>query len=175
MQLIPPLPIAIETDRLLIRPFAPDDASALYEAVDQSRERVGRWLPWVPFYTDQLAADAFIERCCQHWRDATELPLAIFDRDGARFLGGIAVHATRLGGYPIRWDWRIFETGYWLREGAEGKGYMREAVRAIIRLVFQHFNAYKLAVRCDARNDASRHVTESIGFQLDRRARHESI
>ena len=52
---------------------------------------------------------------------------------------------------------------------------MREAVRAVVRLVFQHFNANKLALRCDARNDASRHVAESIGFQLDRRARHDSI
>jgi RimJ/RimL family protein N-acetyltransferase len=175
MTMIPQLPVTIETDRLIIRPFAPDDAPALYEAVDQSRERVGKWLPWVPFYTDPSAADAFIERCRQHWHNATELPFAIFDRASGRFLGGIAVHATRLGGYPIRWDWRIFETGYWLREGAEGQGYMREAVRAIVRLVFQHFNANKLALRCDARNDASRRVAESIGFQHDRRARHDSI
>ena len=34
---------------------------ALYEAVGQSRERVGKWLPWVPFYTDQSAADSFVE------------------------------------------------------------------------------------------------------------------
>jgi|SRR6478609_7176028 len=175
MTMMPPLPVAIETDRLILRPFAPDDAPALYEAVVQSRERVGKWLPWVPFYTDQSAADAFIGRCRQHWHDATELPFAIFDRESGRFLGGIAVHATRLGGYPIRWDWGIFETGYWLREGTEGKGYMREAVRAIVRLVFQHFNANKLALRCDSRNDASRHVAESIGFHLDRLARHDSI
>jgi RimJ/RimL family protein N-acetyltransferase len=174
MTTIPPLPVAIETDRLIIRPFAPDDAPALYEAVDQSRERVGRWLPWVSFYTDQSAADSYIETCRRQWSDATQLPFAIFDRESGRFLGGVAVHATRLG-YPTRWDWRIFETGYWLREGTEGKGYMREAVRAIVRLVFQHFNANKLALRCDARNDASRRVAESIGFQLDRRARHESI
>src|SRR5690349_8061121 len=116
MTTIPPLPVAIETDRLIIRPFEPADAPALYEAVDQSRERVGRWLPWVPLYTEQSVAVSFIERCRQHWCDATELPLAIFDRDDGRFLGGISVHAARLG-YPTRWDWRIFETGYWLREG----------------------------------------------------------
>src|SRR6187200_570151 len=124
MTMIPLLPAAIETDRLIIRPFAPGDAPGLYEAVDQSRERVGRWLPWVSFYSDQSAADAFIVRCGQHWRDATELSFAVFDCESGRFLGGISVHATRLE-YPIRWDWRIFETGYWLRDGTEGKGYMR--------------------------------------------------
>lgn len=174
MTMIPQLPSAIETRRLTIRPFAPDDAGALYEAVDQSRERVGRWLPWVRFYTDQSAADAFIAACGQHWRDATELPFGIFERESGRFLGGIAVHATKLG-HPIRWDWRIFETGYWLREGAEGQGYMREATRAIVRFTFQQLGAHKLALRCDSRNDASRKVAESTGFQRDRTGRHDAI
>src|SRR6478609_7775570 len=100
MTMMPPLPVAIETDRLILRPFAPDDAPALYEAVVQSRERVGKWLPWVPFYTDQSAADAFIGRCRQHWHDATELPFAIFDRESGRFLGGIRF--AGIGGFSKR-------------------------------------------------------------------------
>lgn len=171
---IPQLPVAIETRRLIIRPFRPDDASALYEAVDQSRERVGQWLPWVRFYSDQSAAEAFIARCAQNWIDAAELPFGIFERDSGRFLGGIAVHATKLG-HPIRWDWRIFETGYWLRDGAEGQGYMREATRAIVRFTFQQLGANKLALRCDSRNNASRKVAESIGFERDRTGRHDAI
>jgi RimJ/RimL family protein N-acetyltransferase len=171
---LPPLPIAIETERLLLRPWQPEDAPALYEAVIESRERVGKWLPWVQYYTEPAAATFFIQQCIHGWSTGTELPLAIFDRETGAVLGGTGLHSTRLG-TPIRWDWGSFETGYWLRDGAEGKGYVREAVRAEIRLVFEHFKGRKLTIRCDARNDASRKVAESLGLELDVRARNDSI
>lgn len=171
---LPSLPTAIETDRLLLRPWRLDDAAALYEAVIESSERVGKWLPWVQYYTEPAAATFFIEQSISGWATGTELPLGIFERETGRILGGGGLHSTWLG-TPIRWDWGSFETGYWLREGAEGKGYVREAVRAQARLVFEHFNGHKLSIRCDARNDASRHVAESLGLTLDVRARNDSI
>lgn len=171
---LPALPIAIETERLLLRPWRVEDAPALYEAVIESRERVGQWLPWVRYYTEPAAAQFFIEQSINGWRTGSELPLGIFDRETGRILGGAGLHSTWLG-TPIRWDWGSFETGYWLRDGAEGKGYVREAVRAEIRLVFEHFKARKLTIRCDVRNHGSRHVAEALGLTLDVRARNDSI
>jgi RimJ/RimL family protein N-acetyltransferase len=171
---LPALPIAIETERLLLRRWQPEDALALYEAVIESAERVGKWLPWVRYYSEPAAATFFIQQSMNGWNSGTELPIGIFDRATGEVLGGAGLHSTVLG-TPIRWDWGVFETGYWLREGAEGKGYVREAVRAEMRLVFERFKAHKLAIRCDIRNDASRRVAESLGLERDVRARNDSI
>jgi RimJ/RimL family protein N-acetyltransferase len=171
---LPALPIAIETERLLLRPWRVEDAPALYEAVIESRERVGQWLPWVKYYTEPAAAMFFIEQSIAGWATGTELPLGIFERETGRILGGAGMHSTWLG-TPIRWDWGSFETGYWLRDGAEDKGYVRETVRAEIRLIFEHFKAHKLTIRCDVRNHGSRHVAEALGLALDVRARNDSI
>jgi RimJ/RimL family protein N-acetyltransferase len=171
---LPALPIAIETERLLLRRWQPEDALALYEAVIESAERVGKWLPWVQYYTEPAAATFFIQQSMNGWASGTELPIGIFDRATGDVLGGAGLHSTSLGA-PIRWDWGVFETGYWLRDGAEGKGYVREAVRAEMRLIFEQFKARKLVIRCDIRNEASRRVAESLGLALDVTARNDAI
>jgi RimJ/RimL family protein N-acetyltransferase len=166
------LPEAIETERLVLRRWRMEDVPALYAAVDASRERVGAWLPWVRFYTGPEAAETFIRRVEDTWLTGRELPLAVTERGSGRILGGVGIHGT-VTDAPIDWERGLFETGYWLRDGEEGKGYMREAVRAEIRLVFEHFGGRKLAIRCDARNATSRRVAESLGFQLDVHARNQ--
>ena len=160
------LPESIETERLVLRPWTEADVPALYAAVDASRERIGAWLPWVAFYTDPSAAATFVARARQGWLTGTEVPLAVVERASGRILGGVGFHGT-VPGDPIRWEHGVIETGYWLRDGEEGKGYMREAVRAEIRLVFAHLGLDKLVIRADARNRPSRRVAEALGFQLD--------
>jgi len=166
------LPASIETERLILRPWTEEDIPALYEAVDASRERIGAWLPWVAYYTDRSAAVTFLAQARQGWRSGASLPMAVTERGSGRILGGVGFHGT-IAGAPIDWERGLFETGYWLREGEEGKGYMREAVRAEIRLVFEHFGGRKLVIRCDARNAHSRRVAESLGFRLEVHARNQ--
>ncbi len=171
---IPALPIEIETERLSLHPWRPEEALPFYQAIRESAERVGKWLPWVQYHTEPAVADFFIQQTREGWANATELILGIFDRRTGAVLGGTGLHSAPHGS-PLRWDWGSFETGYWLRDGAEGHGYMREAVRAQMRLVFGHFGAHKLSIRCDARNEPSRRVAESLGFKLDVQARNDSI
>jgi ribosomal-protein-serine acetyltransferase len=166
------LPESIETERLVLRPWTEADIPALYEAVDASRERIGAWLPWVAYYTDQSAAVAFLAQARQEWTTGTSLPMAVTERGSGRILGGAGLHGT-VTDAPIDWERGLFETGYWLRDGEEGKGYIREAVRAEIRLAFEHFGGRKLVIRCDARNTNSRRVAESLGFRLDVHARNQ--
>jgi RimJ/RimL family protein N-acetyltransferase len=166
------LPEAIETERLLLRRWTEADIPALYEAVDASRERVGRWMPWVAYYTGPEAAATFIARAQQTWLTGAELPLAVTDKVSGRILGGCGFHSTHPG-RPLQWDHRVIETGYWLRDGEEGKGYMREAVRAEIRLAVAHWGMESILIRADARNRSSRRIPEALGFNLDIQMRND--
>jgi RimJ/RimL family protein N-acetyltransferase len=154
------------TERLVIRPWQESDAAELTDAVHESRERLRVFMPWVAHYDDPNAAATFIERARRGWRAGYEAPLALFDPATGRLLGSSGYHSSE----PTESGWRSLEIGYWLREGEEGKGYMREAVRAQVRLAFA-LGVERLQLLCDDRNHPSSAVAEACGFQLEARLR----
>ena len=68
-----------------------------------------------------------------------------------------------------------FEIGYWLRQSAEGHGYMSEAVRLITTYLFDNLGAQRVMIRCDARNARSKAVAERLGFPFEGGTRHDEI
>ncbi len=163
-----PLPDELRTERIVIRPYRADDAEGLFAAIDESRETLAPWLPWV--HRHECAADTrdFCLRSLANWIGRATLEVGIFDARDGRPLG-----AT---GFP-RLDWRArtFEIGYWLRRSAMGRGYVGEAVRTLTQFAFEELAANRVEIRCDARNDRSRRVPERLGFPLEGRLRNDSL
>jgi RimJ/RimL family protein N-acetyltransferase len=145
------LPDELRSARIVVRPYRADDAEAVYAAIDESRDRLSPWLPWVHRHQSPDDSRDFCIRSAANWLARTTLEVGIFDARDGRFLGA--------SGFP-RLDWRarIFETGYWLRRSAEGHGYVSEAVQLLARLAFERLSANRLEIRCDARNNRSRAV-----------------
>ena len=161
------LPRSIGTDRLLLRPCRVEDATGLTEAVAESRGQLDPWMPWSRFYDDPAAASVYIETAQESWKNGDELPLLITDRFSGEILGGSGFH-------HIHWDRGAFATGYWVRTSATGQGIAREAVRALIRLVFEHFQGTRIWLTCDSRNDRSRQIPEALGFRQEACCRNDS-
>ncbi|KIE05998.1 hypothetical protein NF27_CG01780 [Candidatus Jidaibacter acanthamoeba] len=40
-------PFPIKTERLILRPVMPGDSSIIFNLIEQSRNNLGEWLPWV--------------------------------------------------------------------------------------------------------------------------------
>ena len=154
------LPEALDGPSVRVRPYRPEDAEPLWEAVDESREHLAPWLPWVARYTDLDYARETVIRCRARWMLREDLTVGVFEREGGRLLGGSGLHR-------IDWDLRTFEIGYWLRRTAEGKGYMREAVQLLTRLAFDTLEANRVETRMDTRNERSRRVPEGLWFVLE--------
>lgn len=162
-----PLPEAIRTPRLLLRPWRPADASGLQIAVATSRARLDPWMPWTTFYDHPSAAAGFIQTAQASWAARGDLNMAITDAETGMILGGCGLHR-------FSYDLGVFETGYWLRTGAEGAGFASEATRAMTRLVFGPLGGQRLRIQCDRRNDRSRQVAESLGFIFELCARNDA-
>lgn len=163
-----PLPAAWHTERLVIRPYRADDAEGLFVAIDESREMLAPWLPWV--HRHESAADTrdFCLRSLANWIARTTLEVGVFDARDGRPLG-----AT---GFPrLDWTARTFEIGYWLRRSATGHGYISEAVRVLTQFAFEDLAANRVAIRCDARNERSRHVPERLGFTREGCLRNDTL
>ncbi len=152
-----PLPTQMVSPRLLVRPYQAGDGTALFEAVDEDRDHLRRWLPWVDKHTDRAASEETARRMHNRWMSREDLTVGIWDHSAKRLLGGSGLHRCC-------WEVPSFEIGYWLRRSAEGRGYMTEAAGLLCRLAFSALDAQRVVIRCDKENRRSAAVARRLGF-----------
>lgn len=163
------LETGLETERMLIRTPRPEDAPALWAAIDESREHLGPWIHWVKHYQTPRDADRFIEGAAMDFAGRRELFLAMFSRDEpGRLLGGTGFH-------NIEWEIPALEIGYWLRASAAGRGYMTEAVAAQCAFAVDRFGAKRISITCDANNVRSAAIPRRLGFAQEGHLRNAGL
>lgn len=59
------------------------------------------------------------------------------------------------------------ELGYTLAPGRQRRGYAAEAVRAVLRDLFERRRLRRVSAVCDARNERSARLLERVGFLLE--------
>ncbi len=156
----PDIPEEITGDRILLRPWQRADAPALFEIIQESRERLGAWMFWIEDHAELAHTEDFLSYSVTNWMTRRELGMAITDRYSGRILGSSGFH-------NINWGVPSLETGYWIRDGEEGKGYVTEAVRLQMELAFTALNVQRLAITCDPLNTRSRAIPDRLGFRLE--------
>lgn len=138
------------TERLLLRPIWPEDASALFEAVaDESVVRNLARVPWpyTPCDAAQFAA-------CEHDEMHPNFMLML-RTDGAPRLVGSCGLADRDG---------ETELGYWLARSFWGQGLATEAARAVVSIA-KALGHRKLVSGHFTDNPASGRVLRKVGFR----------
>lgn len=142
------------TARLQLRPYADGDADWMHRVFSQPD--VARNLlepPW----TRADAEHKLAERRVRTGLDTESGSLALVaERDGEP-VGAISLWRT--GDPPGR-----AEIGWTFDPGHGGRGYAREAARAVLDLAFDHYGLHRVAAQMDARNLASAKVAEAIGM-----------
>jgi RimJ/RimL family protein N-acetyltransferase len=153
-------------ERVYIRPYREEDATALQGAVAESREHIR---PWLPFADDHKTVDesrTWINGSRARWILRQSMNCAVFDVTTDRFLGGIGLHVHN-------WEIPSFEIGYWLRKSAEGHGYMTEAVRLLTDFALDKLGAKRVEIQCDERNTHSANVARRLGYVQEGRLRND--
>jgi predicted adenylyl cyclase CyaB len=146
------LPREIRTSRLILRAPRPEDADVIFQRYAQDAE-VTRFLTWRPHLSIDETRD-FVQRCLDGWQRGTPLTWSItrIDEDLA------------LGMVDLRIDHEGAEMGYVLARAEWGKGYMTEAVGAVVEQVLALPHVYRVAAICDVENVASARVMEKVGM-----------
>ena len=71
------------------------------------------------------------------WKSRTHFFMGAFLKESKQFVAQLYVG-------PIDWDLPEFGIGYFVDVDHEGKGYVTEAVKAIIATLFEKLNAHKI-------------------------------
>jgi RimJ/RimL family protein N-acetyltransferase len=160
------LPPVLNGARVLVRPYEPSDGASVFQAVSESRKELGAIGTWADTQNTLEATVDFCARAKSRWIDREDMPMGVWERATARYLGGTGFHRND-------WNARKFEIGYWLRTSETKKGYMAETVCVLTRSAFEDMGANRVEIRCDARNARSRRVAELAGFPLEATLRRE--
>ena len=103
-----------------------DDAQSIFEAVDNNREHLGKWLPWVATTLAIEQPKKFIEESIKSFQTGTKFEYGIFLRPKSSqelLIGAVGIVNRRECGAEI---------GYWLSKDFEGNGIITTAVKELI-------------------------------------------
>ncbi|GAB3836416.1 GNAT family N-acetyltransferase [Hymenobacter jeollabukensis] len=160
MTLLPLLaPTPLRTARLLLRPYLLTDASAFFALLDAEAARLQPAFPRrvaaVRTYAD---AEQQLRLFTEQWRQRRLLVWGIWQLGTGQYLGDISLQ-------PDSPRIRTGEIGYYLAAAAEGQGYAREALAAVVDFAFAMLHARQLTLRCRPDNQRSQATAEALGFQ----------
>jgi RimJ/RimL family protein N-acetyltransferase len=148
----------IRSERLLIRPFRPDDIAAF--AAWHNDPDVARYQDWETPYSMERAEETVSELIemdgpkDKEWWSAV---IADPDTDGA--LGDLGVR--------LSWEGRSAEVGYTLAKANWGKGYAVEALSALVEYLFEDLGVTRQYGMLHPDNPASAMVLERTGFSFE--------
>jgi ribosomal-protein-serine acetyltransferase len=157
--------IALADDLLVLRPFALDDAPALFEAVQESLAELGRWLSWC--HPDYSLEDSqqFLASRAEAQRKEEEFALAILERSTGQLWGGCGINQFDRAG-------RRVNLGYWVRTSAAGRGVASRATALVARWAFETLGLQRVEIVAAVGNLASQRVAQKVGATRECVARH---
>ena len=142
----------VRTERLLLRPFRPDDVDDVHRASQDPETQ--RWITAIPVPYTREDARRFVEDVAMRERsDRLGLSTVLEDDEGFAGTAGIYLRPGRLG--P--------EIGYTVASWARGRGYAAEAARALAAWGFAH-GAPRVHLYVDVRNAPSLAAARRAGF-----------
>jgi len=148
------IPLPIETERLLVRPFAPEpDARAMAEIYCDPE--VMRFIPGGAL-ADEKAVRSLLERYVDAHDRQGFSSWAVVERRTGRLIGDVG-----LGIFEPTGD---IELGYTLARDYWGLGYASEAAKACLAAALAHLDVPRIVAVVDLENEASLRVSERIGM-----------
>ena len=142
-------------ENLVMRSLSKDDAPEVYSIIDNNRDYLRTWLPWV----DGTDSPAVTERVILQWEEnfdgGKDITLGIFEN--GEYIGNIGLHDIN----------RYISSGmigYWLAESGQGRGIMTDCVRVLTGYGFDSLDLNRIYIYCASGNKKSRAVPERLGF-----------
>lgn len=144
----------IETKRLRLRPFDPDDAEDVRRLAGDAQ--VAATTLRIPHPYPDGEAERWIGTHEDKFKKGAALLLAITLKEMNDLLGAVGLEISRLHEHA--------EIGYWIGVPYWGRGYATEAATAMLHFAFEQLNVHRVFAHHMLHNHASGRVLEKIGM-----------
>jgi RimJ/RimL family protein N-acetyltransferase len=153
------IPVKIETDRLILRPYSAGDGPCLFDVIQRNREHFQRYESGNILMRIQNGDDAEVvaRELAALWAKHDCFLFGMWEKNSGKWAGQIYIG-------PIDWKLPSFEIGYVADVEHEGHGFASEGVKASLRMVFEEMGAHRVQLHCDDTNERSVRVAERCGF-----------
>ena len=148
--------LPLRTDRLVLRPLQESDAEDLFRIF--SDVQVMRYWSTLPWTSDAPARTMIARDLAQTTKDHLRLGIQPIAHTG--LIGTCTL-------FSINATSRRAEVGYGLSSSSWGRGYMNEALRALLDYGFRHLDLNRIEADIDPRNAASARTLERLGFSKE--------
>jgi len=149
----------VETARLTLRPFAPEDFDALHAM--RGSPDVVRYLYEEPTSAGETREVLNRRIARTSWaKEGDWLAAAVVERESGVTVGDVAL-------FWVSERDRTAEIGFIFDPRHQGKGFATEAARALVDWAFGTAGMHRVIGRTEARNIASNRVLEKLGLRLE--------
>lgn len=149
----------IETERLLLRRFTPEDAGALYRIVSAPEFRT--YLP-PQFSPTPEGVAAGVGRMLAHWQERGYGQWALSPKNSRELLGYCGLRMLA--------DTEEVEILYGIDRPHWGRGLVTEAAKAALRFGFEEAKLERIIALAHPANKGTRRVMEKAGLRYEKQA-----
>jgi RimJ/RimL family protein N-acetyltransferase len=148
----------LETERTVLKKYNEGEGKLFFEFVEKNRTRMFNSFPIILSNThNEISAEYFIKNKVEEWEEKTAFNFGIRLKENGDYIGHISVKNI---------DWVIprGEVAYLVSTEYEGKGFMAEALKEIIKFSFENLSFNRLFLRVLTNNIRSFKLAEKCGF-----------
>lgn len=133
-------------------------AEDIYACIDQSRDTLREWLPFVDHTKSKDDVEKYIKSTLYKRGDKKEL---VFEVLVNKKVVGL------LGMKDIDMLNKKAEIGYWLGKDAVGKGIMTRSLIALLTYAFNEMKINRIQIKCAVENIRSCNIPKQLGFAYE--------
>ncbi|WDV45802.1 GNAT family protein [Clostridiaceae bacterium M8S5] len=131
------------------------DAQTVFELIDNSREYLREWLPWLDFSTKVDDTIEYINMSLKGFAENKSMNTVIIFKEEIVGVAGYNIinHANK-----------TVQIGYWLDKKYQGNGIMTKVAKALTDYAVNYLKLNKVEIRVATKNKKSRKIPERLGF-----------
>lgn len=133
-------------------------AAPLYVALDNERERLSEFLPWIDDMKTVADFTSYIKNCEWLYEQKKEVSFIMILEETP--VGRIGLHHLNLQN-------KMGAIGYWITSNAEGKGVVTRSCKKIIDYGFNNLGLHRIECKVATTNLKSKAIPEKLHFKKE--------
>jgi ribosomal-protein-serine acetyltransferase len=152
-----PLNILVDDD-LILKEIQLGDANAIFEIIDNQRDYLREWLPFIDYTKHPGDTRAYILSLYDRPYNHRDLVFTIWYQ--GKVAGLMGLKGTDRDNHKT-------EIGYWLSYDMQGKGIVTRSCHRLAQYLFENLAMNRIQIRVGVLNEKSKNIPKRLGFKFE--------